>query len=157
MFHFAGLVGLNLAQELLLKGVTHKAPQLQSAAAVEVLGEGSPVPLIAVDGFRDGVTAGQTVTFVLAQDLTLRGKVLARAGDVASGQVAEAGAANVPGGAGSIELRQVILRAGNVNVPLRSSQMRGSDGPAQYKELPESGKIEVMLFVAQTVQFPEGE
>jgi len=35
--------------------------------------------------------------------------------------------------------------------------MRGSDGPAQYKELPESGKIEVMLFVAQSVQIPEGE
>jgi hypothetical protein len=157
MFHFAGLVGLNLAEELLLKGVTHKAPQLQSAAAVHVLGEGSPVPLIAVDGFRDGVTAGQTVTFVLAQDLTLRGKVLARAGDVASGQVAEAGAANVTRGAGSIELRQVILRAGNVNVPLRSSQMRGSDGPVQYKELPESGKIELTLFVAQSVQFPDSE
>jgi hypothetical protein len=158
MFHFAGLVGLNLAEELLLKGVTHKAPQFQSAAPAHVLGEGSPVPLIAVDGFPvDGVTAGQTLTFVLAQDLTLRGKVLARAGDVASGHVAEAGAANVPGGAGSIELRQVILRAGNVNVPLRSSQMRGSDRPVQYKELPESGKIELTLFVAESVQFPDSE
>ena len=157
MFHFAGLMGLNLAQELLLKGITHKAPQLQSAAAVNVLGEGSPVPLIAVDGLSaDGVTAGQTVTFVLAQDLTTRGKILARAGDVASGQVA-GDAANVPSGARKIELRQVVLRAGNVNIPLRSSQMRGSDGPAQYKELPESGKIEVMLFVAQSVQIPEGE
>jgi len=44
-----------------------------------------------------------------------------------------------------------------VNVPLRSSQVRGSVGPVQYKELPESGKIEVTLFVAENVQFPEGE
>ena len=158
MFHFAGLVAVNLAEELLLKKVTSHTPEVRSAANAPVLREGSPVPLIAVDGFgAGGATAGQTITFVLAEDLTLRGKVLARTGDVASGQVGQVSAAKVPGEAGSVALQQVTLRAGNVNVPLRSSQVRGSVGPVQYKELPESGKIEVTLFVAENVQFPEGE
>jgi hypothetical protein len=158
MFHFAGLVGLNLAEEFLLKKVTHHAPELQSAAAVTVLPEGSPVPLIAVDGLTaGGVTTGQTVTFVLAEDLTQSGKVLAHAGDVASGQVAEVATANSPSDPSSIALQRVTLRAGAVNVPLRSSQVRGVTGPAQYKELPESGKVEVTMFVAQSVEFPKGE
>ena len=46
--------------------------------------------LIAVDGFgAETATAGQTVTFVLAERLDVRGKVLARTGDVASGQVSQ--------------------------------------------------------------------
>ena len=158
MFHFAGLVAVNLAEEFLLKKVTHNAPKVQSAADMPVLREGIPVPLIAVDGFSAGEpTAGQSVTFVLAQDLTVHGKVLARTGDVASGQVAQVTASKVPGEAGSVALQGVFLRAGNLNVPLRSSQIRGAAGPVQYRELPESGKVEVTLFVAESVQFPENQ
>ena len=157
MFHFAGLVGLNLAEEFLLKKVTHHVPEVRSAAA-PVLREGSPVPLIAVDGLSAGrVAAGQTVTFVLAEDLTQSGKVLAHAGDVASGEVAQDGGATPPGDARGIALQRVMLRAGGVSVPLRSTQVRGVAGAAQYKELPESGKVEVTMFVAESVQFPDGE
>jgi len=158
MFHFAGFVAVNLAQELFLKKVTSHTPDVQSAASAPVLYEGSRVPLIAVDGFSaEGATPGQTVTFVLAEDLTLRGKVLARTGDVASGQVGQVSAAKAPGEARSVALQRVTLRAGNVNVPLRSSQVRGTVGPVQYKQLPESGKVEVTLFVAENVQFPEDQ
>jgi hypothetical protein len=158
MFHFAGLVGLNLAEEFLFKKVTHHVPEVQSAKDAPVLREGSPVPLIAVDGLSaGGVTAGQTVTFVLAEDLTQSGKVLAHAGDVASGEVAQGGGATPPGDLRGIALQRVTLRAGAINVPLRSSQVRGVATPAQYKELPESGKVEVTMFVAASVQFPNGE
>jgi hypothetical protein len=154
MFHFGGLVAMNLAQEFFLKRLTHNTPDDRSAAVVPVLPEGSPVPLIAVEGFSaEGPAVGQTVTLVLAEDLTIPGKVLARTGDVASGQVTQVGA-GAPGDARSITLQRVMLRAGSVNVPLRASQVRGGAGPVQYKELPESGKVEVMLFVAQSVQFP---
>jgi hypothetical protein len=158
MFHFAGLVAVNLAEELFLKKATSNTPEVQSAANTPVLREGTAVPLIAVDGFSGGkVTAGQTVTLVLAEDLTVRGSVVARTGDVASGQVSEVTAASAPGEAMNVALQGVTLRAGNVNVPLRSSQTRGTTGPVQYKQLPESGKVEVTLFVAGNVQFPEGE
>jgi hypothetical protein len=155
MFHFGGLVAVNLAQELLLKKLTHNVPDGQPAAAAPVLPEGKPVPLIAVDGFSaEGAAVGQPVTFVLAEDLTVLGKVVARTGDVASGQVTQV-AAGAPGDARSIALQRVMLRAGNVNVPLRSSQVRGGADPVQYKELPGSGKVKVTLFVAQSVQFPD--
>jgi len=154
LFHFGGLVGVNLAQEFFLKRLTHNVPDDRSDTVAPVLPEGSPVRLIAVDGFhKEGAAVGQTVTFVLAEDLTVLGKVLARTGDVASGQVAQVGA-GAPGDARSVALQRVMLRAGHVNVPLRSNQVRAGVGPVQYKELPESGKVEVMLFVAQSVQFP---
>ena len=158
MFHFAGLVAVNLAEELFLKKATSNRPEVQPASNPPVLREGTTVPLIAVDNLNaETATAGQTVTFVLAQDLTVHGTVVARTGDVASGQVGEVKAAKAPGEVLSVTLQRVTLRAGNVNVPLRSGQVRGTNGPVQCKELPESGKVEVTLFVAGNVQFPEGE
>lgn len=158
MFHFAGLVAVNLAEEFLLKKVTRSAPKFQSAGDVPVLREGVPVPLIAVDGFSAGeTTAGQTITFVLSQDLTWHGRVLARTGDVASGRVTQVTAARAPGEAGTVALQGVMLRAGNISVPLRSSQMRGAAAPVQYKELPESGKVAVTLYVAESVQLPDSQ
>jgi len=75
--------------------------------------------LVAVDGFSgQGLTTGQTVTFVLAEDLMQSGKVLARTGDVASGLVAQVISGNATGGAGSVALKDVMLRSGNVTVPL---------------------------------------
>jgi len=157
MFHFVGLIGLNLSEEFLLKKVTSHVPE-ESAVQSTVLREGIPVMLVAVDGFSGQVlTAGQTVTFVLAEDLMQSGKVLARTGDVASGLVAQVISGNATGGAGSVALKDVMLRAGNVTVPLRSSQTRGETTPMQYKELPGSGKVEVTLFVAANVAFPEQE
>jgi len=157
MFHIAGLVGLNLFEELFLKKLTTHTPEDQSAATSE-LREGTPVTLIAVNGFGSaGAAAGQTVTFVLAQDLTQDRKVLAKAGDIASGLVTQVDRAKTPGSANSIALQRVTLRAGNVNVPLRSSQARGAATAVQYRDLPGSDKVEVTLFVAENVEFPESQ
>jgi hypothetical protein len=49
----------------------------------------------------------------------------------------------------------VVLRSGNVDVPLRSTQARVGVGRLQARQLPESGKIELTLFVAKDVEFPE--
>lgn len=158
MFHFAGLVGLNLAQELFLKRFTSHTPQAKSAPDPLVLREGTPVTLIAVEGF-DGQTpaAGQKVVFVLAEDLTQRGKVLAASGDVASGVVAQVNAGGPSAGTGAIGLQNVALQAGNVHIPLRSNPVRGAATPVQYEVLPGSGKVEVKLFVAANVDFPNEE
>ncbi len=158
MFHFGGLIALNLGEEFFLKKFTSHAPR-ESAASVPTLREGTPVKLIAVDGFgSEGVAGGQTVTFVLAEELTQRGRDLARTGDVASGVVAEVTAGNSPDAAGSVALQKMMLRAsGNIDVPLRSNQARGAATPVQYHELPGSGKVEITLFVAEDVAFPEAE
>jgi hypothetical protein len=157
MFHFVGLIGLNLGEELFLKRLTSHAPAV-SAVNPPVLREGTPVTLIAVQGF-DGQapTVGQTVIFVLAEELTQSGKVLATTGDVASGLVTQVNAGSTSGGTGSIALQNLALRAGNINVPLRSNQVRGATTPVQYDILPGSGKVEVKLFVAANVEFPEKE
>ena len=157
MFHFVGQIGLNLGEEFLFKRFTSHVPEGSSAAQPPVLREGTPVMLVAVDGFRaPALTAGQTVTFVLADDLTESGTVLARTGDVASGLVAQVVSRNAAG-AGSVALKDVMLRAGNVTVPLRSNQARSESTPVQYQELPGSDKVEVTLFVAEDVKFPEHE
>jgi Carboxypeptidase regulatory-like domain len=158
MFHFAGLIGLNLGEEFFLKKLTSHTPA-DSATNVPTLREGTPVKLIAVEGFGpQAVSDGQTVTFVLADELTQRGRVLARTGEVASGVVTQVSAGNTPDAAGSVALQNVMLRAnGNVTVPLRSNQARGAATPVQYKELPGSGKVEVTLFVAKDVALPEAE
>jgi len=157
MFHFAGLIGLNLGEEFFLKRVTSHKP-VASAENRVLLREGTPVTLIAVQGL-DGqaTTVGQTVTFVLAQELAESGKVLATTGDVASGLVNRVNPGSRSGSTGAIALQDVMLRAGEVNVPLRSNQVRGASTPVQYEVLPGSGKIEVKLFVAANVEFPEKE
>ena len=158
LFHFVGLIGLNLTQELFLKKLTTHTPDDHASAHGTVLREGTAVTLIAVAGFDAHATAGgQTVTFVLAQDLRQSGRVLARTGDIASGLVAQGRLPNSPGGPPSVALQNVTLRAGNINVPLRSSQMRGATTSVQPKELPGSGKVEVTLFVAEDVEFPESQ
>jgi hypothetical protein len=158
MFHFGGLIALNLGQEFFLKRITSHAPR-GSAASGPTLREGTPVKLIAVDGFgSQRVVGGQTVTFVLAEEVSQRGRDLARTGDVASGVVTEVTAGETPDAAGSVALQRMMLRAGgNINVPLRSNQVRGAATPVQYHELPGSGKVEITLFVAEDVAFPEAE
>jgi hypothetical protein len=158
MFHFVGLIALNLGEEFFLKKFTSHAPR-GPAASVPTLREGTPVKLIAVDGFgSQAVVGGQTVTFVLAEELTQSGGDLARTGDVASGVVTEVTAGKSPDAAGSVALQKMLLRAdGNIDVPLRSNQVRGAATPVQYHELPGSGKVEITLFVAADVAFPETE
>lgn len=155
MFRFAGMVGLNVAEEFFLKKATSNKPVIE-AERLPVLREGTPVPLIAVEGFStDSAKKGQTVSFVLTEDLSVDGNVVARIGDVASGQIVQVSSGKSPDAASEIGLERVTLRAGHVDVPLRSSQSRGSVGPMLYRELPESGKIGVTLYVARTVPFPE--
>jgi hypothetical protein len=155
MFHFVGSVALNLGQEFFLKRLTNHKP-VEEAASKIVLPEGTPVPLIVVDAVAaEEVTTGRVVTFVLAEDLAVSGKVVVKSGEVASGQVGQIGHPEVPGEKINVTLERVTLRTGNVTVPLRSAQVRGVSGPTHYRMLPESGKIEVTLFVAQDVQFPD--
>jgi hypothetical protein len=154
MFHFVGLAAVNLAQEFALKKLTSHKAELQSAATT-VLRQGTPVRLIAVHSiFVEGAQVGRIVDFILAEELIVNGKVLAKRGDIASGRVGEVSRGQVTGEAVGVMLEGVMLRAGAVRVPLRSSQEPGAAGPLQFRPLPESGKIELTLFVARDVQFP---
>ena len=59
MFHFGGLIALDLGEEFFLKKFTSHAPA-ESSANVPTLREGTPVKLIAVNGFGpQGAVGGQ--------------------------------------------------------------------------------------------------
>ena len=154
LFHFVGLVAVNMAQEFLLKKVTSHKTELQSASTT-VLPEGTPVRLIAAHGFVDDKErAGGQVEFILAEELIVNGRVLAKVGDIASGRVSRVNGVQASGEATSVVLSGVTLRTAKADVPLRGSQERGGTDRLRYRELPESGKIELTLFVAKNVNFP---
>ena len=133
MFRFAGRIALNLAEEFFLKHVTTNTPPDQSASNLPILGEGTPVPLIAVDDVSaGGLIASKTVTFVLAKDLAVNGKIVAKAGSIASGQVTQVRAGQAADEASNVSLEQVKLQAGDVSVPLRSNRIRGAAQLMQY-------------------------
>ena len=114
------------------------------------------MPLIVVDSFStEGPKAGQGITFVVAQELAVNGQTLAKPGEVALGQVSQVSSAKASGEPMSVAMQQVSLTVGTVKVPLRSSEVRGFFNPVQFQERPESGKVEVTLFVAEDVPFPE--
>ena len=153
--HFGGLLVVNTLQEFVLKDLTKHRPVAQYPNG-SVLRAGTAVRLLAVDGLSvANVDSGRTLTFVLEDDLTVSGKLLVKKGEVATGLVAEVSRAKQPDEPMNVTLDRAALRVGNVVVPLRSSQVQGVAAPMQYREVPESGKVEVMLFVAQDVQFPE--
>jgi hypothetical protein len=152
LFHFAGLTAVNFAQEFLLRKITSHKGELP-AAPTTILREGSPVRLIAAQGFSG--TEGRRLDLILAEDVVVNGRTLAKAGEVASGQVAQVGREEVYGQAVNVVLNGVTLRAGSVDVPLRGSQTRGGVERLDYRELPQSGKIELTLFVAKDVEVPE--
>lgn len=157
-FHYGGRIALSLGEEFVFKKFTTNAPADRMAKNVPVLREGTPVPLIAIDDLAaDGAAPGQTLSLVLTDDLTADGKVFAKTGTVASGQVGNVGTPKLAGTSGSIQLVDMKLRVGAIDIPLRSNQARGIAGSMQCKELADSHKIAVTLYVAANVPFPASE
>jgi len=89
---------------------------------------------------------------MLSGDLRVGSLVVAKAGSPASGQVTYA-----PAGTDMIEIRldRVRLKVGALEVPLRSTQLKGGDGPVEYHRLENSGRIAIVLYVAATIPLPE--
>jgi len=81
---------------------------------------------------------------------------VAKIGAAASGQVRYAREPGADGQAMHVGLDNVRLKVGNVDVPLRSTQVRGGDGALQYHRLEGSGRIAIELYVAQDVAIARG-
>jgi len=142
---FAGRAAGNLFEEFLLRKVTTHVPQI-AALSRPMLREGTPVSLISV-GDLSAKNTGR-MNFTLASDLQAEGTIVAKAGSTAWG---EATYVNGPEEAPHVALARVRLTVGKVNVPLRSTQVRGASGELQYHRLEDSGRIVVELYVAQDV------
>ena len=105
----------------------------QTAAANEpagtvVLKEGSDVKLkFAQELSSKTASEGDTVNFVLAEDLTVGTVVVAKAGDKAVGTVSNAKKAGMMGKGGELSVRLEHLKAGDTKVRLRGSKGKAGD------------------------------
>jgi hypothetical protein len=71
------------------------------------------------------------LNFALAEDVMVKGKVVAKAGAVAIGRVRQAQAARTLGRGAQMSLEMQYLKVGRVRVPLRGSQAQsGADKKA---------------------------
>lgn len=147
LLSFAGRAGRNLMQEFILRRFTTHAHGLALIASKPVLAEGTRVSLISIDDFSSKTAQGAgPITFVLASDLQVDGTVVAKAGSRATGEVTFSGD---PSGGVHIELDKVRLNVGTVEVPLRSTPQRDGSEPLEFKRLADSGRIAIVLYVAQ--------
>ncbi|HLM99616.1 MAG TPA: carboxypeptidase-like regulatory domain-containing protein [Bryobacteraceae bacterium] len=152
---FGGRAAGNLAQEFVFRKLTTHVPKTAARLMQPMLREGTPVSLISVEDLS-AKTAGP-IDFVLAHDIEVSGAVVATAGSKASGEVSYNGVQIGDGGAMQVGLKGVHLKVGNTEVPLRSSQKRGSDGALEYHRLEDSGRIAIELYVGENVALKAGQ
>ena len=150
---FGGRAAGNLAQEFVFRKVSTHVPKVAARLMQPTLREGTPVSLISVEDLS-ARTAGP-IDFVLARDIQVGGAVVAAAGSKASGEVTYTSTHG--GGAMQVGLNSVHLKVGGAEVPLRSSQKRGSDGVLDYHRLDDSGRIEIVLYVEENVTLKAGQ
>ena len=148
---FAGRAAGNMAQEFLFRKITTHVPK--TALSKPILREGTPVSLISIEDLSSKTpqNAG-SIAFVLAHDIEVGGAIVAKAGSAASGQ-----ASYRSGPAGElmhVALERVRLKVGNTEVPLRSAQLRGGGGLLEYHRLEDSGRIAIVLYVAENITLP---
>jgi hypothetical protein len=134
---FGGRAEDHLIEQFVLSKVTTHTHRGKGAVEA-ILKEGTPVSLVSL-----GDPSAGPIVFVLASDLQADGVTVAKVGALADGQ-----ASNVGGQAMQVKLDHVHLKAGNVDVPLRSNQTRGGEGSLQYRQIEGSGRIALVLFVA---------
>ncbi len=151
---FAGRAADNLFEEFLSRKVSTGVPKAASASE-SILRAGTPVTLVSIEDLTTK-TAGNAgpLGFVLAADLRSGGVTIAKAGSQAWGR---ANFTAAPGGAGvKIDLEHVHLKAGALDVPLRSTQVRNGTAALEYHRLENSGRIVIVLYVDKDVALALG-
>jgi hypothetical protein len=100
------------------------------ASAGLILKEDTEVPLkFAQDLSSKDASEGDSVSFILAEDLIVDGTVVVKAGAKAIGEVSNAKKAGMMGKGGELNIKLDHLTAGNVRVKIRGS--RGREGESK--------------------------
>ena len=151
---FGGRAIHNLLHEFVLRNITTHVPKT-ALLSQRVLPEGTPVALISVEDWSSKTGAsGGPIAFQVASDLQVDGVIVAPLGSKAWGQ---ANFANGPGSGDAaihVGLERVILKVGNTDVPLRSTRLRGASGTLEYHRVENSGRLAIVLYVAEDVPLP---
>jgi hypothetical protein len=141
---FSGRASNHLFEEFVLRKLTTHVPKRAMALSRPVLRAGTPVSLISEELSSE---AAGPIAFTLAGDIRMEGAVVAKAGSQALGQASYA-APSAEGESIRLGLSRVRLAVGKVDVPLRSTPIRGDNTAAlQYHNLENSSRIAVVLYV----------
>jgi hypothetical protein len=105
----------------------------EAPPATLVLPEGTPVKLKLLHTLNSKtVVVDGPLNFALAEDVTVTGKIVAKAGAFAIGRVRQAKAARTMGRGGQMSLAMQYLKVGRARVPLRGMQgQSGADKTGQ--------------------------
>jgi hypothetical protein len=148
---FGGRAEDHLLEQFVVRRFTTHTRKLAGVFR-KVLADGTVVPLVSAGDLSAG-----PMTFVLASDLQAGGATVAKVGAIAEGQVSYSGGISGAGEAVRWRLEHVHLKVGNVDVPLRSNQAKGGDGALVYRQLEGSGRIALVLYVAEDVVVGPGK
>lgn len=152
LFDIGGRAAGNLLQEFVFRKATTHVPKTVAAPSEPILREGTPVSLISLEDLSSKTAEnGGAIAFVLASDIQVGGAIVAKVGSRASGHASYSVGLGGDGKAMHVDLDRVRLRIGNADVPLRSTQLRGRDGAVEFHRLEDSGRIAVVLYVAENI------
>jgi hypothetical protein len=114
--------------------------------------EGTQVSLISAEDWTSKTGEdGGPVAFMLASDIEVDGVIVAPIGLKAWGRASFAGAPGGDAKAMQVGLDQVRLKVGETDVPLRSTALKDGSGALEYHRIENSGRIAIVLYVAQNV------
>lgn len=108
-------------------------PATQASApaqdAIALLKEGTPLNLKLLQTLHSKtVVLNDPLNFALAEDVSLNGKTLVKAGAPAIGRIRQAKPARTLGRGAELGLEVQYLKVGRTRVPLRGFQLRGGEG-----------------------------
>lgn len=124
----ASVEGLRSSQNATEQMPSPQVPAAVSHAAV-ILPEGTSLRLRLLHPLNSKtVVADDPLNFALAEDVSINGTTLAKAGSFAIGRVRQATSARTFGRAAQLVMEMQYLKVGTVRVPLRGSQRRTGQG-----------------------------
>ena len=148
---FAGRAENNLLHEFVLRRFTTHVPKIAAGLVQRILPEGTPVSLISVDDWTSKTAeSGGPVAFMLAKDIQVDGVIVAPIGSKAWGHASFTGGDKTM----QVGLDNVRLKIGDTHVPLRRTPLKDGGAALEYHRLENSGRISIVLYVAENVSLP---
>ncbi len=155
MLGFGGRAVHNLLHEFVLRRLTIHPPQITAGLSQRVLREGTQVSLISTEDWSSKNTeSGGPIGFMLASDIEVDGVIVGPLGSMAWGEASFAKGSGGDAAATRVGLGKVRLKLGDTDVPLRSTPLRDGSGALEYHHLENSGRIAIVVYVAENITLP---
>jgi hypothetical protein len=148
---FAGRAEDNLLHEFILRHITTHVPKIAAGLIQRILPDGTPVSLISVEDWTSKTAeSGGPIAFMLAKDIQVDGVIVAPIGSKAWGHASFTGDDKTM----QVGLNNVRLKIGDKDVPLRRTPVKDGGTALEYHRLENSGRISIVLYVAENVSLP---